>query len=193
MSFVRGDFLTRTRKLVKGLAMAEPVWLKAMEQAPPPTFPRAEGKIKTITLPEDVYVKKFYQKHPDSLYQDPIKIRDFDHPPSRIFALRVLELKEQGVSEEKAMALADMEYRAEKKEKKKAYAGLKQIARLQGKRPPPNPFPSAIKEIQAEERKLVRDRFFNPKIREIARQKKAERFETLERLRGGMIGDGSSV
>lgn len=32
MSYMRGDLLTRTRKLVKGLAKATPVWLKAMEQ-----------------------------------------------------------------------------------------------------------------------------------------------------------------
>lgn len=32
MSFMKGDLLSRTRKLVKGLAKAEPVWLKAMEQ-----------------------------------------------------------------------------------------------------------------------------------------------------------------
>ena len=67
-----------------------------------------------------------------------------------------------------------MEYRAEKKAKKKAYSELKQIARLQGKKPPPNPYPSAIKEIQAEEKKLVRDRFFNPKILEIVQKMKAE-------------------
>ena len=33
MSFMKGDLLTKTRKLVKGLAKAEPVWLKAMEQS----------------------------------------------------------------------------------------------------------------------------------------------------------------
>ncbi|XLR28627.1 hypothetical protein HN51_041961 [Arachis hypogaea] len=174
MSFMRGNLLSKTRKLVKGMAKAEPLWLKAMEEAPPATFPRAEGKIQTITLPEDAYVKKFYNKYPDSKYHDPIKISAFDHPPSRIYALRVLELKEQGINEEQAMAVADMEYLAEKKEKKKAYARLKQIARLQGKKPPPNPYPSAIKEIQAEERKYVRDRFHNPKIREILEQQKAE-------------------
>lgn len=42
-------------------------------RAPPATFPRAEGKIKPISLPEDVYIKKFYKKHPDSKYQDAIK------------------------------------------------------------------------------------------------------------------------
>lgn len=32
MSYMKGDLLTRTRKLVKGLAKAEPAWLKAMER-----------------------------------------------------------------------------------------------------------------------------------------------------------------
>ncbi|XP_048422153.1 uncharacterized protein LOC103957397 isoform X3 [Pyrus x bretschneideri] len=72
MSFIKGDLLTRTRKLVKGLAKAEPVWLKAMEKAPPVTFPRANA-IQKITLPEDVYIKKFFQKHPDSKHEDAIK------------------------------------------------------------------------------------------------------------------------
>ena len=70
-----------------------------------------------------------------------------------------------------------MEYQSEKKEKKKAYARLKQIARLQGKKPPPNPYPSAIKEIQAEERKYVHDRFFNPRVKEIVQNLKQERAE----------------
>ncbi|WJX43933.1 hypothetical protein P8452_30973 [Trifolium repens] len=167
MSFMKGDLLSRTRKLVKGLAKAEPVWLKAMEQAPPATFPQPQGKIQTITLPEDVYVKRFSAIEP---------------PPSRLFALRVLDLKEQGVGEEEAMDVADMEYQAEKKAKKKAYARLKQIARLQGKRLPPNPYPCPIKEIQAEERKYVRDRFFDPKILEIVKQNKEEK---RQRFGGG--------
>lgn len=32
MSFMKGNLLTKTRKLVKGLAKAEPTWLKAMEE-----------------------------------------------------------------------------------------------------------------------------------------------------------------
>ncbi|XP_009340090.2 uncharacterized protein LOC103932260 [Pyrus x bretschneideri] len=185
MSFMKGDLLTRTRKLVKGLAKAEPVWLKAMEKAPPVTFPRANA-IQKITLPEDVYIKKFFQKHPDSKHEDAIKISSFDPPPARIFGLRVLELKEQGVSEEEAMAVADMEYRMERKEKKKAYSRLKKIARLQGKRPPANPYPSAIKEIQAEEKKYVHDRFYNPKIIQLVRKLQEEKVaEAQERFRGG--------
>lgn len=74
-----------------------------------------------------------------------------------------------------------MEYIAEKKAKKKAYARLKQIARLQGKKLLPNPFPCPVKEIQAEERKFVRDRFFNPSIRELVKQKKEE---SLQRFGG---------
>ncbi|XP_054824595.1 uncharacterized protein LOC129322332 isoform X2 [Prosopis cineraria] len=182
MSFMRGDLLCRTRKLVKGLAQTEPLWLKAMEQAPPASFPRPEGKIKTITLPEDVYIRKFYKKYPDSKYYDAIKINSFDPPPSRVYAGRILELTEQGVTEAQAMAVADKEYRAEVAAKKKAYARLKQIARLQGKKPPPNPYPSAIKEIQAEERKYVRARFHDPEIRKIVEQQKEDYREFRERM-----------
>ncbi|GAV63347.1 hypothetical protein CFOL_v3_06865 [Cephalotus follicularis] len=189
MSFMRGDLLTKTQKLVKGLAKAEPVWLKAMEQAPPAMFCRTDGKVKRISLPEDVYIKKFFQKHSDSKHEDAIKINSFEPPPARVFGLRVLELKEQGVNEEEAMAVADMEYRSERKEKKKAYARLKQIARLRGRKPPPNPYPSAIKEVQAEERKYVRDRFFNPKMLDIVQKLKEERAaEMQDRMRGGSGG-----
>ena len=79
-----------------------------------------------------------------------------------------------------------MEYRSERKGKKQAYKELKRIARLQGKKPPPNPYPSAIKEIQAEERKYVRDRFHNPKVREILHKLKEEKaIEMQERFKGG--------
>lgn len=64
---------------------------------------------------------------------------------------------------------------------------MKQISHLQGKRPPPNPYPSAIKEIQAEERKFVRERFFDPEVRKILEKLKEERAaEKQERMsRGG--------
>ncbi|KAF9592329.1 hypothetical protein IFM89_014237 [Coptis chinensis] len=181
MSFMRGDLLTKTRKLVKGLAIARPTWLKPMEQNPPAALPRTNGKVKRVALPEDVYVKKFFQKHPDSLYHDAIKISGFDPPPARIFAWKVLELKEQGVSEDKAMAVADMEYGAEKKSKLQAYKRLKEIARLEGKKPPPNPYPSAIKEIQAIERKYVHERFHSHRAHDIVREMKRQRDEERER------------
>ncbi|CAD6269965.1 unnamed protein product [Miscanthus lutarioriparius] len=114
------------------------------------------------------------------------RISGFDPPPARVFAWRVLELKEQGVREDDAMAVADMEYRTQKKAKKKAYKELKEIARSEGKKPPPNPYPSAIKEIQAEEKKYVMDRLFNPKVIEIANKMKEER----DKLRQDRAADG---
>lgn len=68
-----------------------------------------------------------------------------------------------------------MEYRVEKKAKKKAYKRLKQIALELGKRPPPNPYHSAVKEIQALERPYVHDRFHNPSIRQILNKMKDEK------------------
>ncbi|MBA0569820.1 hypothetical protein Golob_003524 [Gossypium lobatum] len=79
-----------------------------------------------------------------------------------------------------------MEYWKEKKEKKKAYARLKQIARLQGKKPPPNPYPSAIKRRQALERKFVRERFSSPEIWKIVEKIKEER--QAERFNGTVSG-----
>lgn len=182
---MKGDLLTKTRKLVKGLAKVEPAWLKAMEQAPPATFPRAEGKIKPISLPEDVYIQKFYKKHPDSKYQDAIKISGFVPPPARIFALRVLDLKAQGVNEEEAMAVANMEYLAEKKQRRAAYQRLKELAKLQSKKPPPNPYPKAIKEIQAEAEKYIHERFNNPEILEIVKKMKEENAAQMQERTGG--------
>lgn len=72
-----------------------------------------------------------------------------------------------------------MEYRAEKKGKKQAYKRLKQIARIVGEKLPPNPYPSAIKEIQAEERPYVRERFFDPQILDIAKRIKEERLADM--------------
>ncbi|XP_073040432.1 uncharacterized protein [Primulina eburnea] len=188
MSYMKGDLLAKTRKLVKGLARAEPMWLKAMEKAPPATFPRAEKKLKSISLPEDVYVNKFFQKHPDSKHEGAIGISGFDPPDARVFAWRVLELKDHGISDEDAIAVADMEYRNERKAKRKAFARLKQISRIQGRSPPPNPYSSAIKEIQAEERKFVHDRFYDSATREILQKLKQERAAEFRDRRGGFIG-----
>ncbi|KAF3793395.1 hypothetical protein EJ110_NYTH09371 [Nymphaea thermarum] len=177
MSFVRGDLLTKTRKLVKGLAIAKPVWLKAMEQYEfllhyqtfgwrhLSRFHELMQKLTKITLPEDAYIQKFFKKHPDSKYEDAIRLVS---PLS--FSVRILcpsiffgDWREKGGrvgtrAKPKPILCRfhvrlQMEYLAEKKAKKKAYIRLKQLARLQGKKPPR----SAIKEIQAEEMKYIRD------------------------------------
>jgi hypothetical protein len=43
-----------------------------------------------------------------SIPVQPFRISGFDPPPARVFAWRVLELKEQGVSEDDAMSVADV-------------------------------------------------------------------------------------
>ncbi|CAL1361524.1 unnamed protein product [Linum trigynum] len=167
MSFMKGDLLSRTRRLVKGMAKAEPVWLKAMEQAPPATFPLSNGKIQKINVPEDPYIKMFFRKHRALQPEDPVKMSTIDPPPARVFAQRVLELKEQGVDGKAAISAAEKEYQA----KRAAYARLKENARLQGKEPPARPYPKSKKrETLAEERWHSR----KPRIFEIVRRLKEE-------------------
>lgn len=90
------------------------------------------------------------------------------------------------------VSFCQMEYRNQKKARKKAYSELKQICRLQGKKPPPNPYPSAIKEIQAEEKKFVRDRFFNPKILEIVKNIKADKAAEAQERQPEVRGVGGN-
>ncbi|CAI0393787.1 unnamed protein product [Linum tenue] len=182
MSFMKGDLLSRTRRLVKGMAKAEPVWLKAMEQAPPATFPLSNGKIQKINVPEDPYIKMFFRKHQALQPEDPVKMSTIDPPPARVFAQRVLELKEQGVDGKAAISAADEEYKAERKAKRAAYARLKEIARLQGKEPPARPYPKSKRETLAEERWHSR----KPRIFEIVRRLKDEMTaDTNERFNRG--------
>lgn len=77
-----------------------------------------------------------------------------------------------------------MEYQRDRKAKKNAYKELKMISRILGKKPPPNPFPSAVKEIQAEEARFLRDRFTNPKILGIINKIKEEKELWLKNVRG---------
>ncbi|KAF3607042.1 hypothetical protein DY000_02046716 [Brassica cretica] len=127
MSWMKGDLLSKSRRLVGGLAMREPVWLKAMEASPPPVFPRSNGNLKKIVLPEDSYA--------------------FIPDPARVYGCRVLELTKNGISEDDAMSVANMEYLAERKEMKKAYKRLKELAVLQDKTPPPKPYLSSKTEM----------------------------------------------
>ncbi|KAJ0094957.1 hypothetical protein Patl1_15992 [Pistacia atlantica] len=141
-------------------------------------FPSGDGKVQKINLPKDVYV-----------FTD-MWICGFEPVPARKFGLRVLELKEQELVRRKlwlwliCYIFVDG-ISGRKESEKEAYARLKQIAPLLGKRPPPNPYPSAIKEIQAEERKYVRDCFFNPSILKMVQMLKEERAAEFEDRRRG--------
>ncbi|CAN6887780.1 unnamed protein product [Brassica oleracea var. botrytis] len=148
MSWMKGDLLSKSRRLVGGLAMREPVWLKAMEASPPPVFPRSNGNLKKIVLPEDSYVRRFARKHPEAKLVDPINtVHAFIPDPARVYGCRVLELTKNGISEDDAMSVANMEYLAERKEMKKAYKRLKELAVLQDKTPPPKPYLSSKTEM----------------------------------------------
>ncbi|VVA92378.1 unnamed protein product [Arabis nemorensis] len=180
MSWMKGDLLSKSRRLVGGLAMREPVWLKAMEASPPPVFPRSNGKIKKIVLPEDSYVRKFALKHPESKIDNPNKISAFLPDPARVYGSRILQLTEHGISEDEAMSVANMEYMSERKEKKKAYKRLKELAKMQDKLPPPKPYPSAKKGIQTQVTKSARDRFQTPSVRRLVNQLRQEKDVLLQ-------------
>ncbi|CAL9216227.1 unnamed protein product [Arabidopsis halleri] len=185
MSWMKGDLLSKTRRLVGGLATREPVWLKAMEASPPPVFPRSNGKIQRIVLPEDPYVRKFANKHPGTKIDDPAKISAFVPDQARVYGCRVLELKEHGISEDDAMSVANMEYLSERKEMKKAYKRLKELAKMQDKDPPPKPYPSAKKGLITQSKKSAKDRFQTPSVRRLVNQLKTEKDVLLQDRTGG--------
>ncbi|GJN28404.1 hypothetical protein PR202_gb16523 [Eleusine coracana subsp. coracana] len=172
MSYMRGDLLTKTRKLVKGLAGTH--------------MAQGHGRVSALLshlrslrclyifvvrllfllVPRKLNVYGFIapgKPYVDAVYLIQTSTLDF---PTNAF-----QLQEH---------IDKMEYRTEKKGKKKAYKELKEIARSEGKEPPPNPYPSAIKEIQAEEKHYVHERKYNPKIIELAEKMKKERDLMLE-------------
>ncbi|CAN8291590.1 unnamed protein product [Cochlearia groenlandica] len=185
MSWMKGDLLSKSRRLVGGLASREPVWLKAMEASPPPVFPRSNGKIKKIVLPEDSYVRRFSRKHPEAKIADPAKVSAFIPDPARVYGCRVLELTKHSISEDDAMSVANMEYLAERKEKKKAYKRLKELALMQDKAPPPKPYLSAKTEMQTQEKKSPTDRFQTPSVRRLVNQLKQQKDVLLLDKAGG--------
>ncbi|KAH0878488.1 hypothetical protein HID58_065882 [Brassica napus] len=182
MSWMKGDLLSKSRRLVGGLAMREPVWLKAMEASPPPVFPRSNGNLKKIVLPEDSYVRRFARKHPEAKLVDPIKASAFIPDPARVYGCRVLELTKNGISEDDAMSVANMEYLAERKEMKKAYKRLKELAVLQDKTPPPKPYLSSKTEMQIQEKKPPTD---PPSVRRLVNQLKQQKEVLLQDKPGG--------
>ncbi|KAL0814422.1 hypothetical protein Bca101_070865 [Brassica carinata] len=149
MSWMKGDLLSKSRRLVGGLAMREPVWLKAMEASPPPVFPRSNGNL------------------------------DY---PARVYGCRVLELTKNGISEDDAISVANMEYLAERKEMKKAYKRLKELAVLQDKTPPPKPYLSSKTEMQIQEKKPPTD---PPSVRRLVNQLKQQKEVLLQAKPGG--------
>lgn len=75
-----------------------------------------------------------------------------------------------------------MEYLAERKEKKKAYKRLKELAVLQDKAPPPKPYLSTKKEMQTQEKKAPAD---PPSVRRLVNQLKQQKDVLLQDKPGG--------
>ncbi|CAH8328929.1 unnamed protein product [Eruca vesicaria subsp. sativa] len=86
----------------------------------------------------------------------PNKVSAFIPDPARVYGCRVLELTKNGISEDDAMSVANMEYLAERKEKKKAYIRLKELAVLQDKAPPPKPYLSPKRRCKLKRRNHLR-------------------------------------
>lgn len=78
-----------------------------------------------------------------------------------------------------------MEYLSERKEIKKAYKRLKELAKMQDKDPPPKPYPSAKKGLITQEKKSARDRFETPSVRRLVNQLKNEKDVLLQDKTGG--------
>ncbi|CAH2033863.1 unnamed protein product [Thlaspi arvense] len=150
--------------------------------SPPPVFPRSNGKIQKIVLPEDPYVRKFSRKHPEAKLVDPIKVSAFIPDPARVYGSRVLELTQHGISEDDALSVASMEYVADRKEKKKAYKRLKELAVLQDKDAPPKPYLSAKKDLQTQVKKTPTE---TPSVRRLVNQLKQQKDVFLQDKPGG--------
>jgi len=161
------------------------LWFGFNGRSPPPVFPRSNGKIQKIVLPEDPYVRKFANKHPGTKIDDPAKISAFIPDQARVYGCRVLELKEHGISEGDAMSVANMEYLSERKEMKKAYKRLKELAVMQDKDPPPKPYPSAKKGLITQSKTSAKDRFQTPSVRRLVNQLKNEKDVLLQDRTGG--------
>ncbi|CAH8354548.1 unnamed protein product [Eruca vesicaria subsp. sativa] len=118
MSWMKGDLLSKTRRLVGGLASRGSVWLKAMEAFlllmfdcilwQITSFPRSNGNLKKIVLPEDPYVRGFARTHPEARLVDPNKVSAFIPDPARVYGCRVLELTKNAINEDDAMSVANV-------------------------------------------------------------------------------------
>lgn len=67
-----------------------------------------------------------------------------------------------------------MEYLSERKEKKKAYKRLKELAKLQDKSPPPKPYASTTKDLQIQETKPAKS-VETPSVRRLVNQLKQQK------------------
>lgn len=149
MSFMKGDLLTRMRVLVKGGIRPKPRWFDAVSKVPPAPFQEKWPKPPKIKYPEDPLVESYYARHPDSKFT-PFKLQGFDSPIARQFALRQLELMEQGMSKRDARDQVEQEFEARAKAMEEQEMAERRRALRDGVNAPPVK-KSVLEEIQEEE------------------------------------------
>ncbi|KAL3689683.1 hypothetical protein R1sor_015992 [Riccia sorocarpa] len=118
MSFMKGDLLTKTRRLIKGGIKKKPLWFDAVAHFPPQSIRVRDGKAPKIELPEDRLIKAYFARHPEARCQA-LDLNSFEPPVARKFAWRVLELLDRGFSEAWARDVAEADLTAEEKAKRK--------------------------------------------------------------------------
>eukprot|EP00245_Coleochaete_scutata_P015552 TRINITY_DN6982_c0_g1_i1.p1 TRINITY_DN6982_c0_g1~~TRINITY_DN6982_c0_g1_i1.p1 ORF type:complete len:167 (-),score=44.33 TRINITY_DN6982_c0_g1_i1:90-590(-) len=109
MSFMRGNAVSKMRLLVRAGVIDKPVWLEALEMAPPLPVPKVEGKVPKLVLEEDPLVQSYYSRFPRAKYLEPFRVNSFDPPLSRVYAWRQIELMEHGYSRMEARKIVDEE------------------------------------------------------------------------------------
>lgn len=149
MSFMKGDLLSKTRKLMKGGIIARPRWFDAVMRVPPEPKKTRCKKAPKIVLPEDRLVESYYARHPEAKFIA-FELNSFDPPPARKFAWRQLELMDQGYPRDVARDMVEVEVAEAEKAAEEAFRADRRRAIMEG-REPPAPKKSKIEEIQEEE------------------------------------------
>ncbi|KAG6542205.1 hypothetical protein Mapa_016438 [Marchantia paleacea] len=118
MSFMKGDLLLRTRRLIKGRVIKKPLWFDAVANSPPQSIRVRDGKAPKIELPEDRLIKSYLARHPEAICKA-FDLKSFEAPIARQFAWRVLELLDRGFSEAWARDVVEADLVAEEKAKRR--------------------------------------------------------------------------
>eukprot|EP00246_Nothoceros_aenigmaticus_P008108 TRINITY_DN22600_c0_g1_i1.p1 TRINITY_DN22600_c0_g1~~TRINITY_DN22600_c0_g1_i1.p1 ORF type:complete len:164 (+),score=20.51 TRINITY_DN22600_c0_g1_i1:53-544(+) len=135
MSFMKGDLRTKARLLVKGNIMSKPRWLDAVERIPPVTKLTKAKRPPKIRYPEDRLVESYIARHPESTCT-PFDLKSFDPPPARKFALRQLEIMQQGKIRDAARDAVELEVSEARRMEEEALRSARRKAIREGRLPP---------------------------------------------------------
>lgn len=152
MSFMRGDLLHRVSKLVKGGAMERPSWLNAVILVPPQPKDLRCKRPPKIEYPEDPLIESYYARHPEAKMV-PFSLQSFDAPIARRFALRQMQLIEEGLSRREARNRTEAEFKAEEEKLEAETARLRRVALREGRNV--GRAKSILEQVQEEETQFI--------------------------------------